>query len=268
MATITTGGSGNWSSGDGVGPWTGTTKPVNGDVVEIAAGHTVTLDENTATLGAAGIKNVSGSNTSVLDINGTVTINGNVSHSGTATSGFITLGTGDALTITGQVTNSSSGYAIVGAGSAACTITNTGATAINNTGGGRGVSWGSSGTLTVNDTVANTSYGSCVYNSTGTVNFNGDVTCFSSSNTGAGANCAGGTANFAGRLLSSGYGRAATLHSMTANWTGTHTYSATDYCHILMAGTAIFNMGTAGTALNLTMSGQFVLSYAAGTLTT
>ena len=97
MALITTGGSGNWSSTTPNAPWPGGTKPVAGDTVEIAAGHTVTLDQDTPVLGAAGISSGSG----ILSINGTWTINGSVSYSGTSTSGLCRIDTGDALTIIG-----------------------------------------------------------------------------------------------------------------------------------------------------------------------
>lgn len=48
MATITTGGSGNWSSTTNNAPWPGGTLPASTDDVVIANGHTVTLDTTTA----------------------------------------------------------------------------------------------------------------------------------------------------------------------------------------------------------------------------
>jgi hypothetical protein len=181
-ATITTGGSGNWSSVVPNAPWPGGTKPTTGDDVQIAAGHTVTLDENTAVLGAAGVSNVAGSNTSVLDVSGTVTLNSVVSYSGTATTGFITVGTGDNLSIVGPgagttaVLNSSAGYCIVGSGTGVLSVTNAGGTAVSCTWSGRGIRWGSSGTYTITGLVVSPSSGYAVQlvsgNPTGTITGN------------------------------------------------------------------------------------------------
>lgn len=269
MATITTAGSGNWSSTTPNAPWPSGTKPTTGDVVEIAAGHTVTLDENTAVLGAAGVKNVAGSNTSVLDINGTVTLNGCVSYSGTATTGFVTLGTGDALTInhnggagTSAVTNSSTGYAIVGGGSGALTISNTGGTCIT-TSNGRGMSWGASGTLSVTGTTGVSCSGgrglSITSGATGTKTVTGNVV----STGGTAIYTTTGTTTLDGVPTSSGAGIVIDVQGGTIVWTGSRTIAQAEDCYINVdSGT--LNLSN----LALTLSGVFVIRNNTGTITT
>jgi hypothetical protein len=291
VATITTGGSGNWSSGDGVGPWTGTTKPVNGDVVEIAAGHTVTLDEDTATLGAAGIKNVAGSNTSVLDISGTRTINGNVSHSGTATTGMVTYGTGDSLTINGQVTNSSTGSCCVGSGSGVLTISNVGGTAVSSTSIGKGVAHGSTGNLTVTGAVsATTNNGqgigitaACTATIDGAVSSSNGITVLVSAGAtvtvtgdcsatgtlaGTAVSCAGTGAavSIVGNASSSNVAAALSVSNGTLTWIGARTLAAATDCRINLSGGTLA-LASAGGALTLTCSGEFLILKTGGTLT-
>lgn len=292
---ITTTGSGNWSSTTPDAPWPSGTKPATGDWVEIAAGHTVTLDENTATLGAAGIKNVAGSNTSVLDISGTRTINGNVSHSGTATGGFITVGTGDALTILGQVSNTAAGYAIVGSGSGALTITNTGGTAITAS-NGRGVSWDSTGALTVTGALISTG-GQAIRGTTTAVvsidNTGGNAVQSSSSyalywsgattsgtitgnayKTGGNtpAYLAGGTWTFDGLPIEAQTTGVVTMSPIqivgaTVTWVGTRTLeAAVNYAIAVESGTLVLANGS--TALACANSGNLIIRKSGGTITT
>ena len=286
MATITTGGSGNWSSTTNNAPWPSGTKPTTNDVVEIAAGHTVTLDENTATLGAAGIKNATGSNTSVLDINGTVTINGNVSHSGTATTGFITYGTGDVLTINGQVTNSSTGTALVGSGSGQFTIANVGATALSVT-NGVGITHNSTGTYSITGAMSITGGTNLLYhqgNCTGTVTGDSTITLATQGyRTGAGtltvtgtttANPAsaaaivpalrsdGGTTVFDGTLITSNSGMIVGPAGSggTVRWVGSRAVAAGSNCMFgsVRSGVTV-QFATATEALSLALSGSFCM---------
>jgi hypothetical protein len=279
MATITTTGSGNWSSATPDAPWPGGTKPTTGDNVEIAAGHTVTLDENTAVLGSAGIKNVSGSNTSVLDVSGTRTINGCVSHSGTATGGFVTLGTGDALTInytggagTTAVTNSSSGYAIVVSGSGTLSVSNSGGIALKNTSTGRAVYHNSTGTCDITGSVQATSSRPALdvaAASTG-VTITGNInSCCTNGGWATVYIWAAATVSVVGDI-SATYATGWLLYvgGGTTTWIGSRTVNAAEECSIqVAAGTLALASGSG--ALALANNGTVHLWIAtAGTLTT
>lgn len=271
MATITTGGSGNWSSTTNNAPWPGGTKPTTGDVVEIAAGHTVTLDEDTATLGAAGIKNVSGSNTSVLDVSGTRTINGCVAYSGTASTGFITIGTGDNLTInydggagTKAVTITGTGRTIVSSGSGALTVSNTGGTAVSAEAGGYAIDWGSSGTATITGAYSQTSTSIGFRVAAGSVTLNGNIDL---AGVGYGVYVTGGSFTLNGLPLVSYAGLiqygAVRQTGGTFVWTGSRSISAGQNAVIWTSGTATTNF----TNLVLSNAGNVIFYLAATTLT-
>lgn len=272
MATITTGGSGNWSSTTNNAPWPSGTKPTTGDVVVIATGHTVTLDENTAALGAAGI---SGSGTAVLDISGTRTINGCVSYSGTATSGFVTLGTGDDLTITygggagtSAVSNSSSGYCVVAGGSGVLTVSNTGGVAAQNTSSGRTISHGSTGNLTITGSLQSPSSGRrcVVVSAAATVSITGDVLNSVGNTETATLDVSAGTVTIDGKLGGSAtIGFALYMAGGTVNWTGNRSLAASEDLFIyIQSGT--LNLALAGSRLVHTNSGSFVIRRGSGTL--
>lgn len=276
MATITTAGSGNWSSTTPNAPWPDGTKPTTGDVVEIAAGHTVTLDEDTAVLGAAGIKNVAGSNTSVLDINGTRTINGCVSYSGTATTGFITVGTGDALTInytggagTNAINNTAGGYCVFVTGSGALTVSNSGGTAVRNE-EGLGISSNSTGTITITGDVTETSYGTAVYQYTnaGNVSITGNISATSS---GPAVTVLYGVLTVVGKITGARAAGQISGHlgftGTTFTWTGTYTYTDGEMCSIRLAGTT-HNLGTIGTALAITNTDAWIFFRCEAAVTT
>jgi hypothetical protein len=247
MATLTTAGSGNWSSTTPNAPWVSGTKPTTGDVVEIAAGHTLTLDENTPTLGAAGIKNVAGSNTSVLDISGTVIINGNVSHTGTATAGFVTLGTGDSLTVNGQSTNSGSGYLYVVSASATLVLNNPGANVLT-VSAGRGINTAASATGL-------------------TITITGNWAISAGFGIQVGSSSTGGTVTISGNVITSVSGTAWSLAASTINWIDACTIADGEHHYSQIAGGTL-NLGTSGHSLVVTNSGTFVIHRSSGTLNT
>jgi hypothetical protein len=256
---ITTGGSGNWSSTTNNAPWPGGTKPASGDWIEIAAGHTVTLDESTPTLGAAGIKNVSGSNTSVLDISGTWTINGNVSCSGTAAGGFITVGTGDALTILGKVTQTGSGKCIVSSGSGTVTI-NVGAgnTAIDVAGSGTGLSSGSTGAFAITGDVTTTTGTGIAVAANTTSTITGNL----SASSGTALNMANASSiTLDGTITTTGGGTAINVSAGTLVWTGSRAIAGDAYI-VQTGGTINY------TNLTLAVTGQFAMRHNAGAVTT
>lgn len=277
MATITTTGSGNWSSTTPDAPWPSGTKPTTGDVVEIAAGHTVTLDEDTAVLGAAGIKNVTGSNTSVLDVSGTRTINGCVSYSGTATTGFITAGTGDALTInygggagTSAVTNSSTGFCVAVSGSGVLTVTNSGGTASTCSGSGRGIDHASTGNLTITGALVASGGRACYIRAACVANITGDLSASAAAS--LALHIVNGTVTIDGNLSTSNGDANAVFvgSSSVVNWYGSRTLAASAECHIVLGGGTLnlVRQDAPYTTLALANSGTFVLRQSAGTLNT
>ncbi len=98
MATVTTGGSGNWSSTTPNAPWPGGTLPVAGDDVVVAAGHTLTVDGN-YTIGSSpdnlttwAVSVSAGTGGLTINTGCTLTVKGNVRFVG---------GSGQRLTING-----------------------------------------------------------------------------------------------------------------------------------------------------------------------
>ena len=114
MATITTGGSGNWSSTTPNAPWPGGTLPTAADDVIIAKNHTVTLDTtaavaltvtlNVGTTGAdvGGRLVASAANNSKLIVQRGITCSGASGGSGTYSS-YINLDVSSAPTITCEI---------------------------------------------------------------------------------------------------------------------------------------------------------------------
>jgi hypothetical protein len=88
MATITSGGTGNWTTG---GTWVDGTKPTTGDAVVIASGHVVTLNENdsaedylSVTVNSGGTLSISTTASTYLRVSGNITNNGTI-KTGTST---------------------------------------------------------------------------------------------------------------------------------------------------------------------------------------
>lgn len=259
MAVITTGGTGNWSSASGSGPWTGTTKPASGDSVVIA--HNVTLDEDPA----SGITLISCATASTsLTVSGTRTIPCDVTYSSTYTTGFLVVGTGAALTINGKVTASNSGYAVVTSGTGTVTISNAGGTAIEVTSNGRGISSGSTATnaftVTGKVVVSGANGGGILTSSAPTSStVTGDIEA--TSGTGLWL-AAGGTTTFDGVPTSSGLGIAINMAStQTLIWTGTRAIASD--CYIIQSGGTL-NL----TNLTLNVTGVFVIHHKGGAVTT
>lgn len=100
MATRTSQQTGNWSAGS---TWVGGTPPGNGDVANIADGHTVTVDQNT-TVGTSGTSTVSAitlNNTGQIVISGgvTLTARGNIYYTsgGSNLTTVVTMNAGSVL---------------------------------------------------------------------------------------------------------------------------------------------------------------------------
>ena len=264
---ITASGSGNWSSTTPDAPWPGGTKPATGDWVEIPAGVTVTLDENTPTLGAAGISNVAGSNTSVLTVSGTGrTINGNINHSGTATAGFLRVPTGTSVTVLGKVTNTGAGYAIVTAGSGYCDVTNAGGTAIE-VSAGRGFSGNStSNTSTITGGIVHSGNNYAVFQITagGTIKITGtnETVLNTSAATSQALRCNLGAILCELKVLSASIVSVLYAGSSAGviTWTGVHTYTAGEGCFLLAYSAGTINLGVAaGNPLTITNSGAILM---------
>ncbi|MGE4016815.1 MAG: beta strand repeat-containing protein, partial [Cyclobacteriaceae bacterium] len=102
FAQVTTGGSGNWSSTTVNAPWAGGVVPVAGQTVTINAGHTVTLDVNTAVTLASITINPGGTliTTDPFTIDATTITVG----------GTFTNGSGGAVTVTDWFVNAGATY--------------------------------------------------------------------------------------------------------------------------------------------------------------
>lgn len=217
----------------------------------------------------------------------TLTINGAVNYSGTnTTNGAVKVGTGMTVAINGQVSNASSGYCVIASGSGAISISNVGSVAVSNTGSGRGVSFASSGSLTISGAINNTSNGRAVQpgtsggaiSITGTLTSSGTGYCLFSGNgtttiygsvvasSGIGVGGAAGTVNIEGNCSTSATGIAINAAGLTVNWYGSRTLSASTDCYMTQtAGTLAF--ATASAALTLSNSGTFVILKTGGSLT-
>lgn len=199
---------------------------------------------------------------------GSLTINGDVKYSGTNTSGMITYTTGQTVIVNGKVTNSSSGYALVGSGSGVLTISNVGGTAVSNSGSGRGVEHGSTGALSITGNRTNSSTGICVRSSgvcTATITGDGiatngvDITSASGS----------GTISVDGNVSSSGSGRSFVIAGGALTWTGARTQADSTDCYIqLSGGTLAIADGTGALDLTLGDHSHFTIYKTGGTLTT
>lgn len=199
-----------------------------------------------------------------LDVSGTRTINGNVTYSSTSTSGMVRIDTGDALTINGLLTNSSSGRGVVGAGSGTLVISNVGSTSVSNIGTGRAISWGSTGTLSVTGAWTASDGQGLYVTAAATVSVTGNGTVSG----GTGINVlAAASITVDGEASSSSTGTVFQITSGTLTWIGSRSVAAAGefYC-VLSGGTFALADGTG--ALTLSCSGVFVIRKTGGTLTT
>ena len=150
---------GNWSAAT---TWdVGTTTPTSGDTA-LTTTNAVVLDVNPLT-----VTTMSASATGVYTLTASAdqVITGNVTYGGAATTGMIAFNgstTGRSLLINGQLTNLSTGYAVVGSGTAKLTILNAAGTAVTGA-AGRAISFsatnGPEGTARLIITGAMTAYG-------------------------------------------------------------------------------------------------------------
>ncbi len=295
MATKTANANGEWATCG----WTG------GDNQVPAAGDTANLNSKALTLTNATAtcdSIIASGATGTLTIAGTSIINAAVTYSGTLTAGMVVVPTGTDLTINGNVSNSSTGYAIVTAGTAALTIN--GSVTQSGSGTGRGVSHAATGNLIINNGASSAAISTCsasgsravavsgaatvtITGGTGTTNaaakcsnvgqalnvaagnatVNGDV--YNSYAGGNGANGAiqvtGGTATIDGDMFGSSIPWNPVLYvgGGTVNWTGARTLVDGATLKITMDSGA-FNISS----LALANSGKFLMFRYAGTFTT
>jgi hypothetical protein len=224
MATVQSAATGNFSAG---ATWVGGVKPQSGDTANINAGHTVTLDENFT-------GNITGSAATGSLTCGTSTrqIAGNVTYSGTSTSGLVIVPASATLTIAGQVSNTSSGRAIVTSGSGNITVSNIGGTALSNSGSGRGISTSGTGTMVIVGDVVNTGSGPAILQAststshtiTGSMSSGGS----SSRSNSFGIQQQAGTVTFDGNAghPNTSFGYELFANGGTINWSGSRTLAA------------------------------------------
>ena len=252
-ATVTTTGSGNWSSVVPNAPWPGGTIPANGDDIIVGAGFTLTVDGNRTcnSLAFCGAGN---------------------------TSGTISVNTGITLAVTNAVTlNSTAGASnactIAGAGTINCTALNVGAGGILPGSNRTTIMTSSITTLTVSGNLTITSYesggktnnASLLFGS-GTITVNGSVV----TSNGAASNIStlnmntgGGTGTLvlsnATPFSVSGTGTSAiTLAgtSATVNYSGAaQTVYATTYYNLILSGSGAKTLTSVST-----INGDFTLS--------
>jgi hypothetical protein len=241
-----------------------------------AAGGGIKVPDSTAaTVGAAaGIKTlISSSYNGAMVTWGTgtcsLTLNGSVAYSGTNTSGMIPVGGSQTLTIqntggagTTSVSNTSTGYAIVTAGTGILVVSNSGGTALNETSSGRCVSAAGSGTYTITGdiTVTNNGYGIMGGSSSASSTVTGNLSC--SNANGACLRPMSGTVTIAGNLSASADGVVLNVNGATVVWTGARTLAAATDCRIVLQS-GVLDI----TSLVLTNSGRFLVQYVGGTLT-
>lgn len=265
MATRTSETSGVWSLATN---WVDDAKPAPGDDVIIADGTVMDLDENVniKTLTAAGNTGyITCSTERTLTLTGTTT---GITYGGTLTAGFIRLASGAILSIVGPGSGSllkctSTGYIIVTAGTSALTITNTGATAIENTAAGRTISYASSGTLSITGAIS-TSDGrglSLTSGATGAKTITGNI--IASGGYGIYSTHTTTTITINGVPTSSAAGVAIQLAgSGMITWTGSRTLTQTQNCFIIVSNGTL-NL----TNLALTLSGVLVIQAYGSTVT-
>lgn len=307
MATKYAQASGNFSAGGAGGIWydaasggSVVSKPVDGDDARVCAGVIVDLDEDvqcdsiapngavtgqirmpsggvTRTIGAAGnttqlSSSYAGAFLVWTDGSGTLVLNGSIVYSGSSTSGMITVGTGQTLTVqntggagTTSVLCSGTGYAIVTSGSGTLTISNSGGNAVSSTGTGncRAVSHGSTGSLSVTGNVHCTGGVTMGLGANSSNTINGDfigtgTVCIHSNGTTLWNGTCGDTGS---RYIS------ITLTGGTLTWIGNRVMASTAGFMMTQAG-GTFALANATGALNLANSGRIAWTGVGGTVTT
>jgi hypothetical protein len=231
-------GSGNWGA---AGTWTPGGAPTAADDVTIAAGHTVTMNDNP---GAARSLTIDGTANWIQARTTNVGVGGIIINAGGdiagAVNGVLTSTGGltiNAVTTSATVTvilQTTAGQTISGTGSLAGLTVN--ATATN------------TGTLTVTTVLA----GSSTLTNTGTLNIGGTSTV-----TGLTANAAGNTVNYSGAVQTVRNPTGATYHHLILSGSGAKTMPAAALAingNFTMSGTA---SATAGGAM--TVGGNFTL---------
>lgn len=288
MAAFTSKASGNWTA-SGQTTWNEVGVPGAGDTVSIATGHAITLDQTSPEAVTCTSITIAGTGTLVIPDSTTFTINADIINNGTATTGAIVVGTGQAVVVNGQVTNASTGAAIKSGGSGTVTITNSGSTAILNSSSGDAVHMLGTGAVTVTGAISQTGTEAClfvqsvstahavtgavsntgatnrgaIFTTAGTVTIAGDVSA--TANYGIGTT--NGTIVLDGNCLSSG--GAAVLRiigSGTIQWTGNHTLAAEADCYVLIQGGTL-RLAVASTShLALANSGNVVIHVVGGSI--
>jgi hypothetical protein len=212
-STITTGGSGNWSSTTPNAPWPGGTLPVAGDVVIIATGHTVVIDVPripatsgtllSLTMQTTGTCTLNQTTAGVVEINATTITGGTTGHainlSGGTNATTFNVGTG-------------AGEGIKGGTSTACGLysTATGLITVNGniTGGAiaaseRGFDQEGAGTVAINGNVTGSVGPGYYQNAAATCTITGNATGGTGTSS-FGANILNGTATLTGNGTTTG----------------------------------------------------------------
>ncbi len=285
-----------WSTNAG-GPGD-TTATDRGDGVYIvgAAGNTLDLNGHGVTMNRAIQAALLQATTGTLTVSGTRAIYGDVTYNGTSTSGMILMGASTNLTVYGKALAAAAGYLFVPTSSSAyITITNVGATAVENQSSGRVISANtSSGPIAITGAVLNSSSGHAIYPGGGQpTTIIGDCT-----NTGTGTcvfNVSNGNGSITGNLIVTGTGIGlrtsvgtgsvwtidGNMSSGTAGgiallmeaaattvvWINARTLAAETDCYIRMDNGTLA-LATASGALSLATSGHFCVFKRGGTLTT
>jgi len=238
--------------------------------------------------------NAPAADTGTLATSGAHVLTANVTYGHTLTAGMIQVLTGDTLQITGIVTNTGAGYAVVTAGTGIVTLTNAGGTVISQSSTGRGLSTAGTGAATVTGTITNTTGGyglyqgssSAAHTISGAISNTGSngvrlvlgtttwTPAAGTSLSGSGCPvvyCLGGNWVIDGIPAMSITAQQAPLqvYTGTVTWIATGSLAASAECQIDVIGAAgVLALATAGGSLTLTNSGTVVIRKLAGTLTT
>lgn len=231
---------------------------------------------------------------------GTLTITGNVTYSGTSTSGMIIVGNSATLTVNGTVTASAAGYPIAQSGTGIVTISNGTSNAVVQSSSGRAVTNSGSGALSVTGNISVTGSGTGVnqvgtsvsHSFTGNISVTGGGTGWNhgngtlaytpgsgtsialSSTGGIGLNISSGTVNCTSAIKTTDTGTMVRSPVLviggTLNWTGNVTLAAGEETVITITSGALNLVLQSGayTPLVITNSGSVVINKRAGTFNT